>query len=56
MVLGERRCFKRTAEKYPHKLTTEKEIDQFAGYYAVCLSFRHVGMHADEDVKQLARA
>lgn len=46
-------CFHRTSAKFPHKLTTAREIDQFASYYAVCMSFRHVGMHADRDMKQL---
>lgn len=46
-------CFQRTSAKFPHKLSTAKEIDQFASYYAVCMSFRHVGMHTDRDMKQL---
>ena len=46
-------CFNATEKKFPSKLKTEGDIDQFAKYYAVCMSIRHATMHSAKDTKQL---
>lgn len=46
-------CFARTEQKFPQKLKTEADIDEFATYYAVCMSLRHLAMHSGRNVEAL---
>ena len=46
-------CFKRTEKKFPDPIASEKDIDQFAKYFAFCLAIQHAIANPGRDTKEL---